>query len=235
MIDFVVLPEAVLFILEAVPRTLFMAFISLFFGILLGAVIAVIRLGNNHLINGICAVFVSFIRGVPAIVQLFIVYNSLPFLLAPLISSATGATVKPFDVSPYWTVYVTFILYNTAYQSENIRGALSAVDRGQYEAAVSMGMTPFHAFTRIVFPQAFIVAMPSFFTYYLKTIKLLALVFTVKVVDMFARADMFSALYNRRTEPYIADAIVYWAVAIILTIVFARWEKALRAKGFGGN
>lgn len=63
-------------------------------------------------------------------------------------------------------------------------------------------------------------ALPTFFTYYLKTIKLLALVFTVKVVDMFAEADIFSALYNRRTEPYIADAIAYWTVAIILTFFF---------------
>ena len=127
-------------------------------------------------------------------------------------------------------MYTTFILYNTAYQSENVRGALKAVDKGQYEAAVAMGMTPLAAFTRIVFPQAFIVALPTFFTYYLKTIKLLALVFTVKVVDMFAEADIFSALYNRRTEPYIADAIAYWTVAIILTFFFSWWEKKLRTK-----
>lgn len=74
--------------------------------------------------------------------------------------------------------------------------------------------------------------MPAFFTYYLKTIKLLALVFTVKVVDMFAKADIFSALYNRRTEPYIADAIAYWSVAILLTLFFNWWEKRLRSKGF---
>ena len=73
-------------------------------------------------------------------------------------------------------------------------------------------------------------ALPSFFTYYLKTIKLLALVFTVKVIDMFAKADLFSALYNRRTEPYIADAIAYWGMAIILTFFFNWWEKRLREK-----
>lgn len=230
MIDFSILPTALLFIAKAIPNTLFMAFVSLFFGIILGSVIAVIRESCGKGVNGLFAVLVSFLRGVPAIVQLFIVYNSLPFLLAPLISSVVGHTVKPFDVSPYWTVYTTFILYNTAYQSENIRGALRAVDKGQYEAAVSMGMTPFRAFTRIVFPQAFLVAMPTFFTYYLKTIKLLALVFTVKVVDMFAEADIFSALYNRRTEPYIADAIAYWTVSIILTFFFAWWEKKLREK-----
>ncbi len=232
MIDFEVLPTALFFIAGAIPNTLFMAFISLFFGVIFGSMIAIARIKPNKIVNGIFTVLISFFRAVPGIVQLFIIYNSLPFLLAPVISAVVGYTVKPFDVSPYWSVYTTFILYNTAYQSENIRGALRSVDKGQFEAAVAMGLSPFKAFTRIVLPQAFVVALPSFFTYYLKTIKLLALVFTVKVVDMFAKADIFSALYNRRTEPYIADAIAYWAVAILLTFLFSYWEKKLRAKGF---
>lgn len=230
MIDFAVLPTALAFIAQAIPNTLFMALVVMLFSIVLGSLIAIIRLHCNRIVDGVFTVLVSFFRAVPAIVQLFIIYNSLPFLLAPLLSSLSGQVVKPFDVSPYWTVYATFILYITAYQSENIRGALRSVDKGQFEAAVSMGLSPCQAFLRIVLPQAFVVALPSFFTYYLKTIKLLALVFTVKVVDMFAEADIFSALYNRRTEPYIADAIAYWAVAIILTFFFNWWEKKLREK-----
>lgn len=232
MIDFEILPTALLFIAGAIPNTLFMAFVIIIASIVFGSLIAVLRLRGGRLLNGIFTVLISFFRAVPGIVQLFIVYNSLPFLLAPILSAILGHTVKPFDVSPYWTVYATLILYNTAYQSENIRGALRSVDPGQYEASVAMGMTPYHAFTRIILPQAFVVALPTFFTYYLKTIKLLALVFTVKVVDMFAKADIFSALYNRRTEPYIADAIAYWAMAILLTFFFDWWEKRMRAKGF---
>ncbi len=232
MIDFEVIPTALLFISGAIPNTLFMAFISIMAGIILGSFIAVLREGNNKILNAFFAVIVSFFRAVPAIVQLFIIYYSLPYLLAPIIGTFTGTEVKPYEVSPYWSVYLCFILYNTIYQSENIRGALRSVDKGQYEAAVAMGMSPFHAFTRIVLPQAFVVALPAFFTYYLKTIKLLALVFTVKVVDMFAKADIFSSLYNRRLEPYIADAIAYWALAIVLTFVFSYWEKKMRVKGF---
>ena len=111
MIDFAVIPTALLFIAEAIPNTLFMAFVSLFFGILLGSVIALIRIrSKNVIVNGFLTVFISFFRGVPSIVQLFIVYYSLPYLLAPLFTSILGHTVKPFDVSPYWTVYTTFIL-----------------------------------------------------------------------------------------------------------------------------
>ena len=149
MIDFKVLPEALLFIAGAVPNTLFMAFVSIFFGILFGSFIAVLRLGNNMFINIFFAVFVSFFRAVPGIVQLFIVYYSLPYFLAPVFSAFSGTEVKPFDVSPYWSVYLCFILYNTAYQSENIRGALRSVDHGQYEAAVAMGMTPEAAATAV--------------------------------------------------------------------------------------
>lgn len=227
-----IMVKAIGVIFGAMPNTLFMAFVSLMAGIILGSAVAVLRLGHNRLVNGVFSVLVSFLRGTPSIVQLFIVYNSLPFLLAPLFSMVTGHTVRPFDVGPYWTVYTTFILYNTAYQSETIRGALLSVDKGQYEAAVTVGMSPFKAFTRIVFPQALIVALPSFFSYYLKTIKVLSLVFTVKVVDMFATADLFAALYNRRTEPYVADAIVYWIMCIGLTFLFAKWEKKIRGKGF---
>ena len=81
MIDFSILPTALLFIAKAIPNTLFMAFISLFFGIVLGSVVAVLREQGGRAVNGLFAVLVSSLRGVPAIVQLFIVYNSLPFLL----------------------------------------------------------------------------------------------------------------------------------------------------------
>lgn len=147
-----IMVKAIWAIFGAMPNTLFMAIVSLSSGIVLGSVIAVIRLGHNRMVNGFFAVIISFLRGVPSIVQLFIVYNSLPFLMAPFLSSITGQTVKPFDVSPYWTVYTTFILYNTAYQSETIRGALQSVDKGQYEAAVTVGMSPLKAFLRIIFP-----------------------------------------------------------------------------------
>lgn len=71
MIDFAVIPTALLFIAEAIPNTLFMAFVSLFFGILLGSVIALIRIrSKNVIVNGFLTVFISFFRGVPSIVQL---------------------------------------------------------------------------------------------------------------------------------------------------------------------
>ena len=219
--------EAFAFILKHLPLTLFLPAVTLLIGIVLGSIIAIVRLRSNKLVNAVLAVVVSFFRSVPAILQVFIMYYSLSYLIAPILSAVTGSVVKPFDVSPYWTAYIFFIIYQTAYQSENIRGALLSVDRGQLEAALAVGLSYYQAYKRIILPQAFAVAMPSFFTYYLHGIKSLALLFTIKIVDIFAAADIFAALYSRRTEPYVADAIIYWLLCVVLTFVFNSWERSL--------
>lgn len=219
--------EAFAFILKHLPLTLFLPAVTLLIGIVLGSIIAIVRLRSNKLVNAVLAIVVSFFRSVPAILQVFIMYYSLPYLIAPILSAVTGSVVKPFDVSPYWTAYIFFIIYQTAYQSENIRGALLSVDRGQLEAALAVGLSYYQAYKRIILPQAFAVAMPSFFTYYLHGIKSLALLFTIKIVDIFAAADIFAALYSRRTEAYVADAIIYWLLCVVLTFVFNSWERSL--------
>ena len=219
--------EAFAFILKHLPLTLFLPAVTLLIGIVLGSIIAIVRLRSNKLVNAVLAIVVSFFRSVPAILQVFIMYYILPYLIAPILSAVTGSVVKPFDVSPYWTAYIFFIIYQTAYQSENIRGALLSVDRGQLEAALAVGLSYYQAYKRIILPQAFAVAMPSFFTYYLHGIKSLALLFTIKIVDIFAAADIFAALYSRRTEPYVADAIIYWLLCVVLTFVFNSWERSL--------
>ena len=219
--------EAFAFILKHLPLTLFLPAVTLLIGIVLGSIIAIVRLRSNKLVNAVLAIVVSFFRSVPAILQVFIMYYSLPYLIAPILSAVTGSVVKPFDVTPYWTAYIFFIIYQTAYQSENIRGALLSVDRGQLEAALAVGLSYYQAYKRIILPQAFAVAMPSFFTYYLHGIKSLALLFTIKIVDIFAAADIFAALYSRRTEPYVADAIIYWLLCVVLTFVFNSWERSL--------
>ena len=225
--DFETAVEAFAFILKHLPLTLFLPAVTLLIGIVLGSIVAIVRLRSNKLVNAILAIVVSFFRSVPAILQVFIMYYSLPYLIAPILSVVTGSVVKPFDVSPYWTAYIFFIIYQTAYQSENIRGALLSVDRGQLEAALAVGLSYYQAYKRIILPQAFAVAMPSFFTYYLHGIKSLALMFTIKIVDIFAAADIFAALYSRRTEPYVADAIIYWLLCVVLTFVFNSWERSL--------
>lgn len=222
--------DALAYIIRYVPQTLLMAAFTMGLGIVVGALVAVIRIGHHRILNPILAIWVSFTRAVPAIVQIFMANYIIPAILAPIFSIFAGTTVKPFDVSPYWTGCILFIFFHAAYQSENIRGALQSVPAGQFEAAVTMGMTPSVAFRRIVFPQALVVVWPTFFTYFLHAIKALSLLFTIHVVDIFAAADIFASLYSRRTEPYVADAIIYWVLCIVLTFIFNHCEKKMKEK-----
>lgn len=225
--------DAFFYILAVVPRTLALAAFVLGVGIAIGALIAVIRMGQHRILNPLLALWISFTRAVPAIVQIFIANYTIPYLLAPVFSFVQGTEVKAFDVSPYWTGCLLFFFYHAAYQAENIRGALLSVPKGQYEAAVSIGMKPWDAYRQIIFPQALVVVLPTFFTYYLHAIKALSLLFTIKVVDIFAAADLFASLYSRRTEPYVADAIIYWILCIAMTFLYNRWERSFAKKGFG--
>lgn len=222
--------DALRFIGAAVPRTLLIAAFTLVLGIIFGAVIAVIRLGCGRLVNGFLAVIISFVRAVPLIVQVFIMYYSLPYVIAPVLGHFSGRVIPAYEVSPYWTACVLFIIYHTAFQTEVIRGALLSVDKGQYEAAVSVGLTPWQAYRRIIFPQALAAALPNFFTAYVHAVKFMSLTFTIKLVDIFAAADIYAATYSRRTEPYIADALVYWALCVGLTVIFNHWERSLRQR-----
>ncbi len=228
--DSAAMVDAFFYIMRVVPRTLLMAAFVLSVGIVIGALAAVIRIGRHRFLNPLLALWISFTRAVPAIVQIFIANYTLPFILAPMISAVTGEDVKAFDISPYWVGCVLFFFYHGAYQAENIRGALLSVPKGQYEAAVAIGMTPKDAYLKIVFPQALVVVLPTFFTYYLHAVKAISLLFTIKVVDIFAAADLYASLYSRRTEPYIADALIYWGLTIVLTVIFNQWEKRYSEK-----
>lgn len=223
--------DAGCYIIKALPNTLFIPLATLIPGIFLGTLVALARMYCLKIVRLPLVIGVSFVRAVPAIVQVFIMYYSLPYFLAPILSTLTGTTVKPYDVSPYWIAYIFFIIYQTAYQSENIRGALLSVNKGQLEAALSVGLSHYQAMKRIILPQALAVALPSFFTYYLHGVKALALLFTIKIVDIFSAADIYASLYSRRTEPYLASAVIYWLLCVVLTPLFNRWERALRSKG----
>lgn len=220
-----VLQDSFFKILEAVPNTLLMALIIMVFGIILGTVIALIRIRKVKVLSGILTVFVAYIRGTPMIVQLFITYYSLPYLLSDLANKLLGMSLRPFDIPNLVTIYFCYILYAAGYQSETMRGALSSVESGQIEAAKSIGMTSGQSMKRVIFPQAMAVAIPSFFTYYLSTIKMLSLAFTLQVVDILAATKLYSALAERYSEPYISTAIIYWLISIVLTFVFNKMEQ----------
>ena len=221
---FDLLRGAFLTILEAVPRTLLMALIIMAAAIVLGTVLAFLRMKRVKIISPLIGLLVEYTRGTPMIVQLFIAF---------IANQLFHADIKYFDVPSLVTIYFTYIICQAGYQCEVIRSALASVDHGQMEACYSIGMSRKQAMLRVIFPQALAVAIPSFFTHYMSTVKLMSLAFTLQVIDIMAAARLYTSLTERYTESYIAAAVIYWMIGIGLTFIFSKWEASSK-KMLGG-
>lgn len=217
------------FIIKVLPYlsvTLIYVVGSIFFGFLIGLGIAMLRLSKKKVLRGIGSAYVTILRSVPSIVLLFIIYYGLPMLMQNKFSIDMSA------VSTLVYVIVTFSLLLGSSMSEIIRTAYLSVPKGQYEAAVMMGLTPVTAIRRIIFPQGFIVALPNLGNIFIFMLKEGALAYTIGLHDVLGRGMYLSGLkaniYN--FELYLALTLIYWPLTFILEKIFKAWEKALRNK-----
>lgn len=219
--------ETILIVLQAVPRTFLMAFLILLIGILFGGIIAFVKIKRIPILTQIINVFISYVRGVPLIVHLFVVMSSLPDGVSSLLNFV-GFQMQPHEFPSILIVLVTYSFLEAAIQSENIRGAFQSIDPQQIEAGLSIGFTRRQNLRRVIIPQAMAVALPMFLNALLKIIKALSLAFTVGAVDIMAQARFAAALSSRYLESYVAAALVYWFICGILLIVFNKIEKRLQ-------
>ena len=145
---------------------------------------------------------------------------------------SAGFSIDMSAVSTLVYVIVTFSLLLGSSMSEIIRTAYLSVPKGQYEAAVMVGLTPVTAIRRIIFPQGFIVALPNLGNIFIFMLKEGALAYTIGLHDVLGRGMYLSGLkaniYN--FELYLALTLIYWPLTFILEKLFKAWEKALRNK-----
>jgi His/Glu/Gln/Arg/opine family amino acid ABC transporter permease subunit len=226
MFDLKTVWDVFLAVLTVVPRTLGLAFLATILSILAGFVLAMIRAYRVPVLHQLTGIFISYMRGTPMIVQLFIMYYAFPGVVV-FIAGLFHIAADPNTVSPVYSVLLTFILCLAAFQAEYIRGALLAVEFKQMEAAYSVGLTTYQALYRIVVPQAVVVALPNLFNAYMRVIKGMSLAFLVGVVDILAKAKLESALNFRYIESYVAAGLVYWVLCTALTFLYRKTENRL--------
>ena len=214
-----VLPD----LLAYLDVTLFVALVSIALGSLLGGLLAWANLGGSALLRWSALAYVYVMRCTPSIVLLFIVFYGLPKI--------TEAAVR-YDMNDlHRAVFaiITFTLLFGAYISEVFRAAYSAVPRGQYEAAVSAGLTPFQAFRHVILGQAALVALPNFGNATINLLKEGSLAYTIGLIDMIGKGNLIIAqnfgAYG--IEVYLAALLIYWVLVLLLEQVFAAVEKHL--------
>lgn len=222
-----ILVEDILKIWPVVPATLLLSLLILLLGIILGLILNHFR---DHGIIGkeFVNLYLSYFRGIPLLIHLFVFYYGLPLLLTntlPHIMKVNEVTLQ--RISPLYAIIISYSLYTAAFVTEIIRGAFSAVEQGQLEAATALGYTNWQKLVYIKIPQALTEAVPKFLNYYLLLIRQLSLAFMVSFVDIFAQAQLQSASNYRYIESYVAAAVVYWSVCVVLTMGFHRIEKRI--------
>lgn len=190
-------------LLSYVDVTLEITFFSILAGFLIGCATALLRVHSVPVADRLCAVYVSFVRGTPFLVQLFLIYFGLPQVLA-----AFGAS-DIRSVPGMVFVLIVMSLHEGGYLSEIIRGGILAVDKGQLEACRSLNISLFRSYVRIILPQALRMTIPVLGNTVISALKNTSLIFNVGVVDMMRKADLMGSFSYHHLELYLDVGIIY--------------------------
>ncbi|QPL48207.1 amino acid ABC transporter permease [Halomonas sp. A40-4] len=203
-------------LLRYLPLTLQMATIAMLFALVLACLLAVIRVSKVPFLNGLSLLFISFFRGTPLLVQLFLFYYGLPQLFSSLIA-ITGVAAAVLGLT----------LHFSAYMAESIRAAIVGIDRSQTEAALSIGMTQSQLMRRIILPQATRVATPTLMNYFIDMIKATSLAFTLGVTELMGATQKEASGSFLYLEAFLLVAVIYWVIVEMLSWGQRRLESYL--------
>ena len=191
---------------------------SLLLGCLVGLLVGIGRLNpSRRLVYGLCSAYLVFFRGTPLLVQLFIWFFGLPQFGLMLPAFACGV--------------VGLGLYSGAYVSEIVRGAIQSVDRGQNEAARSLGMSAGQAMRKIIIPQAVVRMIPPLGNEFIALIKNSALVSLLTIHDLMHEGQKIISVSYRSLEVYLAVALIYLVLTSATSGALRLVERRLRAGG----
>lgn len=211
-------------VIRAIPVTLLVTALPVVLGALLGFFVALLHIKKIPVINQILELVISFFRSVPLIILLFCSYYGLPKLINFTVHGGERV-VGTTQISQLTTALIVYTVFSTAYISELIRGALASVDLRQMEAAHSIGMSKLATYTRIIIPQAIMVAMPNYFNFVLATLKNSSLVFAISVMDIMATAKVAAEKGYRFIEAYVMVGTIYVVLGVTLSALFKKVER----------
>ena len=219
MIDFATIWKYLPKIVDGAFTTLELMALSLLIGAIIALPVALMRLSNNKLIRWPAYGYIFFFRGTPLLVQIFLVYYGLSQFEA-----VRESFLWPVLREAYWCAIIAFSLNTGAYTAEILRGAISAVPKGQVEAAKSMGMNPFRVFRHVVFPQAIRIAVPAYGNEIILMLKGSALASTITLLDLTGMTQTIIARIYMQTEFLVVAGLFYLAITYVLTRGFKMLE-----------
>lgn len=209
-----------------IPVTLGLAITSMFFASLLGLLVMVIRIKKIPILSKLADLYVLLGRALPTMVILYIVFFALPIFMM-IYADTTGKKIDFNQIPAVVFAVIGLTIHTGAYLTEVFRAAVQSVDKGQMEAAYSIGMTWWQGFYRIIFRQAAVFAMPLMANQFLNLIKSTSIAFMITVMELFGAANVICADNNRYLEVYIVVACIYWGMSILFEKLFLMVENKL--------
>jgi polar amino acid transport system permease protein len=199
-------------LLEGLMITLQISLISLFFALIIGLVTAVFRLSNSFVARGLAVIYLETSRNTPLLIQIFFIY----FVLGPMLG-----------LDRMVAAILALSLFEGAYASEIFRSGIQSVDRGQVEAASSLGLTTFATYRHIIIPQAIRTVLPPLTSQAISLVKDSALVSTIAIYDLTMQGQALIAESYLTFEIWFTVAAMYLSITLFLSVVVGIMEKRL--------
>ena len=214
-------------ILPYLSVTLRMVIVAMGFGTLLAIFVAVLRIKRVPVLDQLLSVYISFMRGTPLLVQMCVAYYGIPILFGKVFLNVFNVNLNRMD--PLIFVEIAFILNEGAFLGEIFRSAILSVPVVQAEAGYTIGMTGTQVFLRIVLPQSLLVAIPHYGADLIGVFQNTSLAFTLGVLDMMGRAKTLGVATGFTLEGFVAVAVIYIVISLLLKGCFLLLEKKLGA------
>lgn len=206
---------------EGMRFTLTLTFLAAIGGIILGTMLAIIRLSGGRILSGIAAGYVNLVRALPLVLVIFWFYFLVPYLGQWL----TGSP-RPIQVGGFASALITFIVFEAAYFSEIMRAGISSIARGQFAAGMALGLTPFQVMRYVVLPQVFRIMLPVLLTQTIVLFQDTSLVYVLSITDFLGVASKIAQRDGRLVEMYSFAALIYF----VLSFAASRGVQHLRAR-----
>lgn len=209
-IDFKLIFETLPYVLKGIPYTLGIALVSFLIGNIIAIILTILLERAIAPIRYVIRFYVSFLRGIPMIVLLFLFYFGLPIQLTAIEASC-----------------LSFSLSSSAFLTEIYRGALASVDVGQRDAGYSLGFTYSQLMRKVVFPQAFVTAVPALGNVAMDVLKGTSLTAMISVPDIFQLAKIVGGRKFDFFSMYILVGVLYWLMCLLIGAIQKRAEARL--------
>lgn len=199
--------------------TLKLSILAVFFGLLIAFIIALVTVAKIPILSSFFKLYISFFRGTPLMAQLFCLY----FGIIPLIRNI-------IQIESFQAALIILSLASSAYMAESLRAAILSINKGQMEAANSVGMTYIQSMFYIILPQAIKVAIPTLFSSFINIVKDTSLVFAIGVKEMMAQAQLEGSSGYRYLEAYVCVLFVYWGITAVMGKIQKHLEERLESQ-----